>query len=71
MKLFFKTLATVTKGISKALALKRTSLCPRKKQCKLRTESVKNRTDCKDEFFRDTSVPQIRKLKTRERYNKS
>ena len=33
-----------------------------------KTESVKNRTECKDKFFRDTRTPRIRKLKTNESY---
>ena len=59
------------KGLSKALALKKLHFTREISNAKLRTESVKNRTDGKDEFFQVTSGPQIRKLKTTKRQTKT
>ena len=67
-ELIFLNISYCHKGLSKALALKKKLhfACERS-NAKLRTESVKNSTDCKDEFVGGTSRPQIRKFKTRER----
>ena len=70
MNLFFYNISYCHKGISKSPALKKLHSARERSNAKLRTKSVKNRTDCKDEFFWDNSGPQIRNLKTRERQTK-
>ena len=67
---FFYNISYCHKGLIKALALKKLHFARERTNAKLRTASVKNRTDCKDEFVRGTSGPQIRKLKTIKRQTK-
>ena len=64
-ELIFYNISYCHKGLSKAPTLKKLHSARERSNAKLMTKSVKNRTDCKDEFFRGTSGPQIRKLKTR------
>ena len=49
--IFFYNIRYCPKGLSKALALKKLHFARKRSNAKLRTESVKNRLDCKDEFF--------------------
>ena len=67
---FSYNISCCQKVLSKALAFKKLHFARERSNAKLRTESVKNRTDCKDKKFRVTSGPQIRKLKTRKRWTK-
>ena len=61
----FKALATVTTSL-KALPPKRTQKKKIKRQMQILAEICQNRTSGKDEFFRGTSVAQIKKWETNE-----
>ena len=61
----FKTLATFTTSF-KALPPERTQNKKIKRQMQILVEIRQNRTAGKDEFFRKSSVAQIKKFKTNE-----
>ena len=60
----FLNISYCHKDLSDAPGSKELHFARKISNVRTKTESVKNRAECKDDFFRDTGTPQIRKLKT-------
>ena len=66
----FLNISYCHKDLSDAPGSKELHFARKRRNVRTKTESVKNRAECKDDFFRDTRTPRIRKRKTNESYTK-
>ena len=62
----FLNISYCHKDLSDAPGSKELHFAHKRSNGRIKAESVKNITECKDDFFGDTRTPRIRKLKTNE-----